>query len=299
MSSSYSNVSASGLPTGSSGTILSLPPLDNTLGAILIAEILISMLFGITTLQMYIYFNRNPRDNRWMKGAMISLWHVFIISLPKATSHFSFNCLLFQGIGRCAPKPYLPHYLPLYCSQFYEPSSFVIMPMIDMIFGGLSDAIVTGIFAHRIWRYSSNARGLRWSGRLKFPLYEDLKKHYSWLWYMTFVTQSFSDVAIATTVSAMLIKRRTGFRHINTGALTSSVSVASVIIYAAVPDNLIFIALAMLLPKSTVSARTVTDEPSQLSGSRSQDPYASDYKDDEILTGIKITRDKVVTVSPA
>ncbi len=112
---------------------------------------LIFRLFGITTLQMYIYFNRNPRDNRWMKGAvsslhylfiaipsyfsfqMISLWHVFIISLPKATSHFSFNCLLFQGIGRCAPKPYLPHYLPLYCSQFYEPSSFVIMPMVSPI----------------------------------------------------------------------------------------------------------------------------------------------------------------------
>lgn len=24
----------------------------------------------MTTLQMYIYFNRNPRDNPWMKGAV-------------------------------------------------------------------------------------------------------------------------------------------------------------------------------------------------------------------------------------
>ncbi|KAI0788991.1 hypothetical protein BC629DRAFT_1440174 [Irpex lacteus] len=120
MSSSSGNVSTPGLSSGSSAGMFSLPPLDNTLGAILVAEILVSMLFGMTTLQIYIYFNRNPRDNSWMKGAvssgthflhgldlifsgsqMIALWILDALH-PILTSHTLYHCTVLNFMNPLA-----------------------------------------------------------------------------------------------------------------------------------------------------------------------------------------------------
>ncbi|KAI0788992.1 hypothetical protein BC629DRAFT_471674 [Irpex lacteus] len=224
-----------------------------------------------------------------------------------------------------------------------------------------SEVLVTAIFAYRIWRFSGKTwpvlliipptligfAGAAAIGNyaLKVPVYEEFKKHYAWIWYLTFGAQSFADIAIAATLSVILIKRRTGFRKtdsvirtlivysMNTCALTSSASVASIITYAIMPDNFIFIAFAMVLPKlmlnsllallnsrdsirdksgseplsihlsnfATASVRTMPDEPPRHSGlgSRSQHTYTNDRKSDAFLSGIEITTDKVVTVSPA
>lgn len=39
-----------------------------------------------------------------------------------------------------------------------------------------------------------------------------LTRTLQWIWYLTFGAQSFADIAIAATLSVILIKRRTGFR---------------------------------------------------------------------------------------
>ncbi|EKM53095.1 uncharacterized protein PHACADRAFT_210812 [Phanerochaete carnosa HHB-10118-sp] len=57
----------------SSVTLLSF---DSTLGAIVIAEILVAVLYGITSMQVYVYFHsgRSPHDSRLIKRTIFSLW---------------------------------------------------------------------------------------------------------------------------------------------------------------------------------------------------------------------------------
>ncbi|KAI0084629.1 hypothetical protein BDY19DRAFT_997543 [Irpex rosettiformis] len=331
MNNTSSNVPVTGLPSGAA-VAMSLPPLDNTLGAILIAEILVSMLFGMTTLQIYVYFSRNPRDSLWMKGVMIVLWILDALHLI-LTSHT------------------LYHYAVL---NYMNPLSLTICPWsfaVDMMFGGLNEILVTAIFAYRIWKFSGKLwpvmliipptlvgfAGAAAIGNfaLKVPIYEEFKQHYAWIWYLTFSAQSVADIAIAATLTAILIKRRTGFHKtdsiirtlivysINTCALTSSASLASIITYAVMPNNFIFIAFAMVLPKlmlnsllallnsrdsirdknrseplsihlSQLTTASVPDEPPRLSGSTRN---VFEGKNESYLSGIAITTDKVASVS--
>ncbi|EKM48087.1 uncharacterized protein PHACADRAFT_203268 [Phanerochaete carnosa HHB-10118-sp] len=75
-------------------TVHMLPPmvpsvslhLDNTLGVILISEILAAILFGITSVQVYVYFHRNPRDSDLMRRTIFFLWVVDGLHLA-FTSH--------------------------------------------------------------------------------------------------------------------------------------------------------------------------------------------------------------------
>ncbi|KAF8967243.1 hypothetical protein BDZ97DRAFT_542348 [Flammula alnicola] len=57
------------------------PTLDNTWGAALIGLIIASMLYGVTTLQIYIYFVNYPNDTRWLKSLATSAWILDTISL--------------------------------------------------------------------------------------------------------------------------------------------------------------------------------------------------------------------------
>lgn len=244
---------------------LPIPPLrlDNTLGVILIAEIMVAMLFGITSVQIYVYFHRNPKDSSFMKRTIFFLWILDGLHLA-FTSHSVYHYAVTNFMN------------PLALTQC--PWSFAV----DVVFGDLSEVIVTAVFAYRIYKFSGKLWPLlfimpptivAFGGAVaigvyarRVPDYVEFNSHYAWIWYGVFSIQAFTDCAIAVALCTMLIKRRTGFKRtdslirilvlysINTCALTSSVAIASVITYAVMPHNFVFIAFAMVLPKLMLNA---------------------------------------------
>ncbi|EKM53076.1 uncharacterized protein PHACADRAFT_210798 [Phanerochaete carnosa HHB-10118-sp] len=231
--------------------------LDSTLGALVIAEILVAVLYGIASVQVYVYLSHSPRDSSFMKGTIFFLWILDSLHLTFTT----------HGVYHYAVTSFMN---PLALTQC--PWSFAA----DMFAGDPIEVIVTLIFAHKIYKLSGSIwplifivppQLLSWVAsiavavlELKFPSYHELEQRFAWIWYTVFSLQAFSDCAIAAILCTILIRRRTGFKRtdslirtlvlysINTCALTSSVSVASVVTYAAMPHNFIFIGLGVILP---------------------------------------------------
>ncbi|EKM53085.1 uncharacterized protein PHACADRAFT_210804 [Phanerochaete carnosa HHB-10118-sp] len=251
-----------------SSTPLPSPPLpsldlNNTLGVLLITEILISVLFGIACVQVYMYFHSSIRDSSRMKGIVLFLWILDGLHLA-FTSH---------GIYQYAVMNFTN---PLALTQC--PWSFSA----DMVFAELSDFILTSVFAYRIYKISGHmwplifivppqivslTAGLAIAVLVrKVPDYGELDKRYAWIWDTMFCLQAVADCAIAASLSTILVRRRTGFKRTNslirvlilytigTCTLTSSVSVASVITCISAPHNFIYFSIGTLLPKLTMNS---------------------------------------------
>lgn len=61
---------------------------DNTLGALLIGVLVSGMLFGLTCMQAYTYFERaRESDGKRLKGFVACLWCVCFVSLALQWSH--------------------------------------------------------------------------------------------------------------------------------------------------------------------------------------------------------------------
>ncbi|KAF8160166.1 hypothetical protein BJ912DRAFT_1103603 [Pholiota molesta] len=57
------------------------PTLDNTWGAALIGLVVASILYGMTTLQAYIYYTKYPNDVRTIKLLVLTVWILDTVSL--------------------------------------------------------------------------------------------------------------------------------------------------------------------------------------------------------------------------
>ncbi|EKM49879.1 uncharacterized protein PHACADRAFT_265628, partial [Phanerochaete carnosa HHB-10118-sp] len=230
---------------------------DNTLGVTLIFEVLVAILYGIISVQIYTYFYGSPHGNRFVKRTILFLWVLesLYVALNTRTVYY-FAVTNFMN--------------PLALTQ--DPWSWAGA----MILGDLIESTVTSIFAYKIYKLSRSIWPLvfivppqfvGWMTSIaiavlerKFPSFQVLGQRYAWAWYLVFGLQAIADCAIAITLCTILTKSRTGFRRteslirtlvvysISTSALTSSVSVASVIIYATMPHNFVFINLGILLP---------------------------------------------------
>ncbi|GJE93979.1 hypothetical protein PsYK624_101460 [Phanerochaete sordida] len=234
-----------------------LPPLDNTLGAIVIAAIMIAVLYGITSVQAYIYLHRPSSDGRAMKNIVLVLWllHTLVLAFVSQTIYY------------------------YSVTSFMNPLALKLCPWsfaANMVAGEVLESTVTFVFAYKIYKLSGSLKPLIFIMPppvicsvgafaivglvLKNPSFDEFEDRYAWLWYASFGLQAFSDCTITAALVVLLIKRRTGFKRtdsiihtltvycINTCALTSAVSLASVITNAVMPRNFIHIAFAQVLP---------------------------------------------------
>ncbi|EKM53117.1 uncharacterized protein PHACADRAFT_259290 [Phanerochaete carnosa HHB-10118-sp] len=249
--------------------------LGNTLGAITIcarapflvrywrvlthwtAEILAAVLYGIASVQVYIYFHRSPHDTLFLKRTILFLWILDTVYLALIS-----HTIYYYAV-----------------TNFMNPLALEFCPWslaADLPVGELIEVTVTSVFAYKIYKLSGNIRPLMFIAPpqllsffsacalsailFKFPNYQEFNQRFDWIWYTVFGLQAFTDCAIAVALCVLLIRQRTGFRRtnslirllviysINTCALTSSVSFATVITQAAAPKDFITLACAMVLP---------------------------------------------------
>ncbi|KAI0339257.1 hypothetical protein BDW22DRAFT_1431859 [Trametopsis cervina] len=314
--------------------ILALLDVNNTFGALLIGAIVIGILYGVTTVQTYNYFedSRNRSDGKPITYAVVLLW--LIDTLDTAfCAHFAYyyNVLWIEN----------PAFL----------TKIVWSGAAHVILGGLGDIIVTGLFCYRIWKFG----GKKWPLVLIIPpavisfisfevmgilafIITDIKESQEkelWLWEMSYGLKTCSDVCVMISLCVFLFKHRSGgfrsttsivnrliFYSINTCILTSSSALGNLIVYIILPNSFWWMVLTGISPKLMMNSllallnsrsslrRKTRDEPvsihlSQL-GSRhaaSTTVHAStdrvDDKDKEKDLVIQISSEVIREESPA
>ncbi|KAI1798241.1 hypothetical protein LXA43DRAFT_18532 [Ganoderma leucocontextum] len=122
---------------------MSLPPfiLDQTLGAAFIGNILAACLYGLTTLQTYIYFARDNMDSCTLNTLIAILWVLDTLHLV-LISHTVY-VITVSNFGNILAS--------------LKPTWSLLA---HVIVTGISDGIVRGIFCHRIWILSDRNRWL-------------------------------------------------------------------------------------------------------------------------------------------
>ncbi|KAI0346070.1 hypothetical protein BDW22DRAFT_716459 [Trametopsis cervina] len=234
-----------------------LPPLDNSLGVIVVAHMLVAVFYGATTVQTFIYHQRSQRDPNWLRFSVLFLWILDSVQFGFAVHVVYFFCV----------------------TNFANPPALDIIPSLSAyaITGCIGDLVVTGLFAQRLWKITSKiwliwpiviAEMASLAGvialavlSLKHPSSSYFNRIGRWTWYLSFIPQAISDVIIAVALTTSLLRMRTGFAStnsvihlvvlytVNTCLVTSAVGVTVVITYATEPGKLYYLGLAAMLPK--------------------------------------------------
>ncbi|KAG2339034.1 hypothetical protein BDR05DRAFT_968484 [Suillus weaverae] len=240
--------------------------LGNTFGALFIGVILAAVLFGLTNVQAFIYFqaHRSPGIS-FFKLVVIWLWICDALHLA-LTIHSVYYYLVtnYANFGVLTEI--------VWSLKLQLAINIFIIPMVHLL------------YVHRIWSVSKGrsrilpaialgivvvlssgvAIPLVWA-QYKTKLFKDLIG-IVWAAYLSLGAATFVDVVIASSLCYLLATSRTGFSStdsfitklvgytISTGCLTSICSMSIIITCAVMPTNFIFISLQFLVTKLYVNS---------------------------------------------
>ncbi|KAJ6524017.1 hypothetical protein B0H19DRAFT_1276709 [Mycena capillaripes] len=228
---------------------------NTTIGALLIGVLISYMLFGITTIQMYIYYTRFPEDSCRLKALVAFVW----------------LCELAHAL--C-----IGHGLYVYTiSDYLHPERLLgAVPKslaTTIVFSGLVVACVQGFFSLRIYRLSNKLAipVIIWIGaflRLVIPMIisafaVEMKSivgfavQWQWIANPLWIISTANDVTITTTLVILLHNQRanayTGntmalvdkiiLWTIETGMLTSASGIIILICFVTMKTNFIWLAV--------------------------------------------------------
>ncbi|KAJ3717053.1 hypothetical protein EV361DRAFT_580370 [Lentinula raphanica] len=241
-------------------TVLPEITVDNTLGALFVGFTVACCIYGILLCQIYTYLTHYPMDRPVYKFIVI-----LILTLETVDQALIAQIYYHYGITNFSNS--------LALIEGTQTWSFILQQTLGSIVG----AMVKFAFALRVWRFSQRnfwITGLIMIlviGNLTLALIFTVKSFmlpdvFSVVRLRVLGTVSLgvgvlADITTALSLCYFLNKLRTGYRQsdslvstlikyaINTGALTSVVSVTTVILYNIMPSNLIFIGVFFILSK--------------------------------------------------
>jgi len=263
--------------------------LDSKLGAAFLGCVFAAILYGITSLQTFIYYSKN-QDSRLFRYCIYFIWVL-------DTAH----------MGVIAQSVYL------FTISDYGNPVLLLRPndalLIEVYISVYSDLLIRFIFGRRVWIVTGRnhllaiaigitalghtAAGSAFAGlAMKHPTFAYFST-ISWLMYLALACSCVSDILVASGLCFALSKKRTGFRKTDTlvttlimyainGCLVTTLCAAACLIsYAILPNDFIFIAFFFCLDKlyfnsllSTLNGRESLQE--NLAG-LSDIPVASGY----------------------
>jgi len=238
--------------------------LGNTIGAAFLGTVFAAVLFGVTNLQVYLYFQNYPQDWRIQKISVFSLWILDIIHLSltiAAVYHY-----LIDSFGSMAALQ-----LVVWSFKLQIAVNVIIVLLVQTLYAVRVWKL--GRHYQRIWPIlvaiivgSGYAIGIvlavKTYGINSFAELNEM----SWVVYASFSSSTIIDVVIATAMCFYLIRSRSGFAGTNnkivviirmtliSGFMTSACSLAALIAYAAMPDNLVFLGIEFLLTKLYINS---------------------------------------------
>ncbi|KAK0457411.1 uncharacterized protein EV420DRAFT_1643753 [Desarmillaria tabescens] len=234
--------------------------INSTLGAVLIGFAVACCVYGILVTQVFRYFSRYPFDRPVYKGLVL-----LILLLETIDQTFIGHVVYYYTISNFANVLALVRGTVTW--------SFILQQTIGAIVG----CIVKTSFALRVWRFSERNKFitgiilLLTYGQLGLAITFTVKAfelsgvfevvHLRALGSTSLGVGVLTDLATAMSLCYFLNKLRTGYHKsdslvnslvlyaINTGALTSAVSLSTLILYNIMPTNLVFVACFFILSK--------------------------------------------------
>ncbi|KAF7290105.1 hypothetical protein HMN09_01315700 [Mycena chlorophos] len=227
-----------------------------TIGALLVGTLVSYVLFGITTVQVYLYYGRFPDDRLDLKGLVAFVWLVelaHLVSIGDATYTYA-------------------------VTNYGNPLSLLgkipVSLALSVVLSGLITTLVQGFFAYRIWTLASNKFvrlipiALWISGIAYFmasfagtvlaiestniPTFID---QYGWLLLAPWIMNLINDNSITISLVVLLLMSRTGFSKttalvdqlikwtIETGMITSVFSILNLVFYQKETNNFIWMGI--------------------------------------------------------
>ncbi|KAJ7589048.1 hypothetical protein C8J56DRAFT_30161 [Mycena floridula] len=242
------------------------PAFDNTLGAAFIGGILASILYGVTCVQTFIFFNSGRNQRLYLKGVVLTLWSLDTIHLI-CVCHALYWYLITNFLNAFVLEKlaWYRGWCPSHAHERYNcpevvftyrvwilsgKSRLLTYPLILMIFLVQLDGLASGIKA------------------LMSPTFVVLAE-FTWVLYVGFILSVVADWAIAMVLCYYLYRSRSGIKStdslisvlmaytINIGLLTSVCFLACFITYA-VMKNYVFLALYFPISKLYVNSLLAT-----------------------------------------
>ncbi|THH02438.1 hypothetical protein EW026_g421 [Hermanssonia centrifuga] len=245
-------------------TLIAPPSLNNTLGAVFIGNILAAILYGVTSLQTYIYYRCN-QDGKILKGVIFVLWCLDGLHLALITDAVYVYVVTDFG-----------NYTALETVEW----GLAVTVLLCVI----SDFIIRSIFAYRIWRLSSFK--FNWILILTMSSFSFVPipacivlvvgcvldhsligvSRFSWAIYTLAAGGFTADIILASALCIMLSKQRTGFKRtdsvvhtlmlygISTGALTTFFEGAVIVTYTVWRNDDVYLAFYLMVPKLLLNA---------------------------------------------
>ncbi|KAJ7848918.1 hypothetical protein B0H13DRAFT_2089636 [Mycena leptocephala] len=240
--------------------IVSFNP-NPTLGALQIGTLISYALFGVTTMQLYIYYSRFPDDSRVLKVLTAFVW-VCEVAHRVCIGHTLYTFTI-SDYGH-------PERLP------GVPSKSLAM---SALFDGLIAACVHGFFAFRIYKFTKKLYipGLIWFmaflnllgligifvASMRATSWGIYLAQFEWLPTTTWSISVACDVTITATLVVVLRSRRSCAHSktvvalvdkiiiwtIETGMLTSVLSIATLALFVTMTENFIWLAFHVLGPQ--------------------------------------------------
>ncbi|PPQ95697.1 hypothetical protein CVT26_008380 [Gymnopilus dilepis] len=243
--------------------------LDDTLGAAFLGCLAAAILYGVTSVQTFLYFQGHPiKDGRFFKLAIFGLWAVDTIHIAftahgmyyyLVTSFGKFEVLLaptwsllagvyLTNISDITVRCFFAMRVYLLCGRS-RPVLRIVLPVIIIILALL--VFITGN------AFASKGFVLKTFARLN---------DVSFYLYTSFAAAVVADTLVALSLCTLLFNSRTGIKRtdsvvkvmmafvINTGLLTSVCAMGCLVTYAIWPDKFIFMGLYFALSKLYVNS---------------------------------------------
>ncbi|KAG1762553.1 hypothetical protein EDD22DRAFT_969953 [Suillus occidentalis] len=262
-----------------------LPQVDlgNTFGVLFIAVTLSALLFGLTNVQIFIYF-QTQRNTGMTPFKLIVIWLWILDALHLAlivhciyyylvTKYANFNALTeivwsfkLQLILDVFIVPTV-HFSYIYRIWIVSKSRSRVLPAVStcivvVLTGGGS---VTGNALHSILNIFPGISVPVFMAQYHCHVFRDIVA-IEWTAYLTLGSVTFSDIVIASSLCYLLATSRTGFSStdsfitklvsyiISTDYLTSVCSMIAVITCAVMPKNFIFLSIEFIVIKLYVNS---------------------------------------------
>ncbi|KAJ7156511.1 hypothetical protein C8R43DRAFT_1183878 [Mycena crocata] len=242
------------------------PTLGNTLGAVFIGMVFSSILFGVSSLQIYLYYHNYPHDSLLHKFSVGFLW------LLDAT-HLSLTIYSTY------------HYGVLGFGHFEGLGSISWAIKLQIAINVIIVLLVQSLYAYRVWLLSGYHHGflgyivaavvLAGFGIGIVLAYETYSLHLwsdaaniSWAVESSFAASTAIDILISVAMCYYLRKSKGPESRLNSristlmqytlscGVFTSACSLACLFTFILMPNNLVFLALTYLLTRLYVNSFT-------------------------------------------
>ncbi|KDR74137.1 hypothetical protein GALMADRAFT_605176 [Galerina marginata CBS 339.88] len=242
-------------------------PLNSTLGAAYLGTLAAALMYGLTSLQTFLYFSHPRNDKRWLSTMIMVLWVLDTIHFAFTAHGVYFYLITNFGNFAAVASPTWSILVQVYAST-------IIGAIVRCIFGwrvqilcGTRRIVGTSIFGIvAALSFLSAVTAYVFASRsFTLKTFEKLNKM-SWLLYLGFAADVIADILIAVSLCTILLNSRTGIKStdsklsfilaftVNTGLLTSICALACLITYAIWPQRFIFLGIYFAQSKLYVNA---------------------------------------------